>query len=251
MRLSRSWRGPGGRVKPSPPALLAYGLTVTVLAFYADDPRTQAIIVALTGVPGLVAGFIRYRLLVVLIPFAVAGAFLNAMLLYYLGVVEEPGEVIASIGPLKVPEYAVRVTATIGARIVSFAGAGLLIASFISPRDAVKSLSDEMSMPKGLSFSLAFALRLLPLLRSDMEDILLVRKLRGHRRVPLTPGDYRSIVTPLLAVSLERALWVAVASELRGFSLRKGRGFRPRLSLLDIPLALALALQLLAATLWG
>ncbi len=222
-----------------------------MLAFYADDPRSLAVLVALTGVPGILAGLIKYRLLVILIPFTILGTFTNAMLLYYLGVVEDPGRVVASLGPLRVPEFAVETTALIGARIVSFAGAGLLLASFVTPRDAIKSLSDELGLPKGASFSLSFALRLLPLLKSDMEDILLVRRLRGHRRIPLTPGDYKSIITPLLAVSLERALWVAVAAELRGFALRKRGLRRPRLGLADAVLAAALAAQLLAVASWG
>jgi energy-coupling factor transport system permease protein len=244
-------RGGLRALRPSPASLLVYGLTVTLIAFYASSPKTLTVLVALTGVPGLIAGIIKYRLLVALIPFTIIGAFTNAMMLYYAGVIEDPGRILLSLGPIEVPEYAVDSTARIGARILSFAGAGLLLASFVTPRDAVRSLSDELGLPKGASFSLSFALRLLPLLKNDLDDILLVRKLRGHRRIPVTPRDYRSIITPLLASSLERALWVAVAAELRGFALRPTRRAKPRLTLGDCALAAMLAVQIASAAYWG
>jgi len=228
-----------------------YSLAATLLGFYASDPRSQAVLLAFTGLPGLALGLLRFRLLVALIPFTIIGAFVNAMIIYYLGAVEDPGPVVAEIGPIRVPEFAVGSTARVGARILVFAGAGLLIASLVTPRDAVKSLSDELGLPKGFSFSLAFALRLLPLLKNDADEILLVRRLRGHRSPPLTPRDYESIITPLLAASLERALWVGVAAELRGYSLRRVRRRRPKPRPVDALLAAALAVQMAAVAYWG
>ncbi len=250
MRRSNPWRllGLG---KPQPFTVLVYSLTVTVLAVYASTYESLAVLVALTGIPGLVAGILRYRLLVALLPLTIVGTFLNALAIYYLGVAESPGEIVASLGPIVVPEFAVDVTSRIGGRVISFAGAGMLLAALVTPRDAIRSLSDELGIPKGLSFSLSFALRMLPLLRSDMEDLLLVRRLRGHRRVPLTPGDYGSLITPLLRTAIDRALWVGLAAELRGFRLRRARRRLPRLGLLDLILLLALTLQALAVILYG
>ncbi|GBF08862.1 conserved hypothetical protein [Aeropyrum pernix] len=210
------------RLKPRPWALFVYGVLVTIIAIVGSGRELLATFL-ITGVPGFVLGFVRYRFLVLLIPLTVIGTFLNALAIYYTGLAREPGDIVARIWVIEIPEFAVETTAVIALRVFSFAGAGLLLVSLVSPRDALRSLTEELGLPKGLAFSLAFALRLFPLIRRDLGEVMAVRRLRGYRTIPLSPSDYMSIIAPLLNVSLERAVWVGVSAELRGFRLRRVR----------------------------
>ncbi|BAN90820.1 ABC-type cobalt transport protein [Aeropyrum camini SY1 = JCM 12091] len=229
------------RLKPRPWALFIYGVLVTVIAIVGSGRELLATFL-ITGVPGFLLGLARYRFLVLLIPLTVIGTFLNALAIYYTGLAREPGEVVAKIWVVEIPQFAVETTAVIALRVFSFAGAGLLLVSLVSPRDALRSLTEELGLPKGLAFSLAFALRLFPLIRRDLSEVMAVRRLRGYRTIPISPGDYMSIIAPLLNVSLERAVWVGISAELRGFRLRRVKR-RLVLGLPEAVLAVLLAVQ--------
>lgn len=200
----------------SPVYLLGYASAITLMAVVEEDPRSLAVMTLLTGVPGVALGVARYGKLVALLALSIAGVFINAMMLYYLGAVENPGPVIAEIGPLSIPWYAVHSTLVIGLRITAIAGAGLMVSGLVNPRDVLRSL-EEAGMPRGLAFSLAFAIRMLPLVLHEVGEVMATRRVRGYRRIPVTPGDFASIMLPLLSVAVERAIWVGVSAELRGF----------------------------------
>ncbi len=246
MRLSGYWSPRGG---PDPAYLILYSFSITLLAVVEESPRALLVLFLVTGVPGLTLGFLRFGRMLVLLPLTVIGAFINAMILYYLGVAGRNSPVAASVGPLVVPWYAVNATIVIGLRIASIAGAGLLLSGLANPRDVIRSL-EALGAPKGLVFSLAYALRLLPLLFSELGEVMAVRRQRGYRRVPVTPGDYATIMLPLLSVSVQRAVWVGVSAELRGFRLRRPlRRGPPRPGRWETLLAAALALQVAAVAL--
>ncbi len=237
-------RGRGGSF--SIPAVFVYAIWITVLGVATGDPGKLAVTALLTGLPGLLLGYRRFKLLVILIVFSLVGTFINMLLLY------NTGDVVASIGPIVVREEAWRRTLSLDLRIVTLAGAGLLVSANISPRDAVRSLESELGLPRGLAFSLAFALRMLPLVYKDLQEVLGVRRMRGYRRIPLTPGDYRSLLMPLLSISIERGLWVGIAAELRGLSIRPRRRVRPRFKPMDLLLiALGVVQSLVVASLVG
>lgn len=239
------------RLKPRPWALMLYGLGVTLVAIAGGSWQTLATTFILAGMPGLVLGLVRLRFLVLLVPLTVVGTFLNLMMLYYAGLAKDPGGIVASIGPIDVPKFVVETTGIIALRVFSFSGAGLLVATLVTPRDALKSLVDELGIPKGIAFSLSFALRLLPLVRKDLGEIMAVRKQRGYRTVPITPSDYSTIISPLLSVTLERALWVGISSELRGFRTRPQSRARPSFAIPEAVLAMLLAVQVYVLLVYG
>jgi len=246
VRLSPYWSPRGG---PDPAYLLAYSFTVTLLAVVEESPAALLALFAVTGLPGLALGLLRFGRMLILLPLSVAGAFINAMILYYLGVAGQGSPVAARIGPLEVPWYAVNSTLVIGLRLAVIAGAGLLLSGLANPRDVVRSL-ESLGAPKGLVFSLAFALRLLPLLFAELGEVMAMRVQRGYRRVPVTPGDYATIMLPLLSVSVQRAVWVGVSAELRGFRLRRARRRGPpRPGPWDYLLAAALTVEVAAVIL--
>ena len=240
--LSGSLIKPGEARPISVSALFIYAMWITILGVATGDPGKLAVTTLLTGIPGLVLGYRRYGMLVPLIGLALIGSFVNMVVLYNVG------SPVFSLGPLTVREEAWRRTLGLSFRILTLAGAGLLFASAINPRDAVKTLESELGMPRGFAFALAFALRLLPLIYRDLQEVLAVRRMRGYRRVPISPGDYRSIIMPLLSISVERGLWVGIAAELRGLSIRPKRRFKPRFKRMDLALLVLALVQTLAVT---
>ncbi len=238
--LSGSSIRPGEARPVSVSAMFLYAIWITILGVATGDPGKLAVTTILTGIPGLILGYKRYGVLVPLIGLALIGSFINMVVLYNVG------NPVFSLGPLVVREEAWRRTLGLSFRIITLAGAGLLFASTINPRDAVKTLESELGMPRGFAFALAFALRLLPLIYRDLLEVLAVRRMRGYRRVPISPGDYKSIIMPILSISIERGLWVGIAAELRGLSIRPKRRFKPRFKRMDALLVVLAVIQTLA-----
>lgn len=229
------------RLRPTPAQLFIYGIIVTLLVFIADSRNALLAMALINGVPGFILGARRYPFLTLLVVIGIWGTFLNALLLV------NTGEPVFVIGPLIVREGAVDATIIIGLRFITLGGVSLLYVSQITPRESLKSLEAELGLPKGIAFSIAFALRLLKLGEQDIREILQMRRQRGARRIPVTPGDYESLMMPLLSLMLERARWVGIAAELRGFALRKSkkRTFIPTLGLLVLILALFIQVYLI------
>lgn len=233
------------RLEPTPAQLFIYGIIVTLLVFVADSKDALLAMALINGVPGFLLGARRYPFLTLLVVIGIWGTFLNALLLV------NTGEPVFSIGPLVVREGAVNATMIIGLRFITLGGVSLLYVSQIKPRESLKSLEAELGLPKGIAFSIAFALRLLKLGEQDIREILQMRRQRGARRIPVTPSDYESLMMPLLSLMLERARWVGIAAELRGFALRENakRTFVPTLGL--TVLVLMLCIQAYLIVLYG
>lgn len=230
----------------NPVYLLGYASAITLMAVVEEDPRSLAVMALFTGVPGVALGVARYGKLVMLLALSVAGVFINAMMLYYLGAVEDPGPIVAGVGPIAIPWYAVYSTLVIGLRVTAIAGAGLMVSGLVNPRDALRSL-EEAGAPRGLAFSLAFAIRMLPLVLHEIGEVMATRRVRGYRRIPASPGDFASIMLPLLSVAVERAVWVGVSAELRGFRSSPRRKKRlPRPGRVEVLLLASLAVQAIA-----
>lgn len=198
-----------------PAVLFIYGLVLTLVLFIDRD----ALSLALIGVPnafiGFALGWRKYKVLIALFLIGFAGLAINALLLTNVG------PAVLVVGPLIVRAGAVNTFVTIGLRITGIAGVAFLFVSLVDPALTVRSLERELRLPKGVCFALAYALRLIDLMSKDLREVQGVRTLRGYRSVPVTPSDIKSVLTPLLSVGYERALWVGIAAELRGFRLRK------------------------------
>ena len=228
------------RARPTPAQLFVYGLIVTLLVFLAGCRSALLVLAAINGVPGFARGARRYPLLVALFLLGVAGTFVNSLVL------ANTGRPVAHVGPLTIREGAVDATINITLRFVALAGVSLVYVTMINPREAVRSFEEELGLPKGIAFSIAFALRLLGLAQHDIAEIMAMRRQRGAPRVPIKPRDIESVLLPVMSVMLERARWVGIAAELRGFSLRPPRPRRlvPTLGL--AALAFLAVLQALA-----
>lgn len=222
-------------MKIRPSTLLIYAVILAVVAFMA---RTELSLVV-PAIPNFVAGIyftLRRRLYIVIAAFVLAvwALFLNA--LFFVNY----GEPILVLGPLVIRENAVKATMIVAFRLMTLVGPAMIFVSNVEPRELIKSLERDLGLPKGLAFSLSLAVRLIPLMNRDYNEIMNIRKERGFRRIPITPSDIKALLVPLVAVGIDRAYWIGIAAELRGFSLRK-RVFKPGFKLVDyIIIALAI-----------
>lgn len=225
-----------GRVDPA--ALFIYALTVTFYGFAARDTIDLAMLAVVNGVPGIILGARKSRMIFILIVLGIAGMFFNALL------VANTGEPVAHVGPLVVRRGALDAALKVSLRFVAIGGAALLFSSTVSPREALKAFEEKLGLPRGLAFAAALAFRLFILAQRDLEEVMAVRRQRGARTIPVTPSDVKSIVSPILSVMLERGVWIGVAAELRGLRLAASRRrFKPPLDKGSLTLYLAAVLQ--------
>lgn len=214
-------------MRPSPSILFAYCLWMALVIASERDMWDLLVLFAGVGVPGIIAGARKAVIVVYAVMVGSVGVFVNSLIVANVG-----GEVF-SLGPLTVREGALDATVSIVLRILALSGTGLLFIGLTTPRTAVRSLEEELGLPKGVAFSVAFAMRMLPLIRRDFEEVRDALRQKQDRRIPLSPSWMFSIIAPMLSISVERALWVGVAAELRGFRLRRRRR-RLRVGPLDI-----------------
>ena len=222
--------------KPTPTSLFIYALAITVLAFVFKDIRQLAVIGLVNGFLGIYFGLRRYKWIILLLLLSAWGTFLNAL------AVSNTGPTLYQFGPITIKEGAIHATIAITLRLTSIAGAALIFFALTKPRDIIRYLESELRIPKGISFAIAYAIRLFPLMQKDYREIQIARMERGFRKTPLSPSDIKSILLPLLSLGYERAIWVGIAAELRGFRLRETRKRKP---IFGIPEAFILTLLLL------
>lgn len=225
--------------KPSSMIIFIYALIVSLLAFMIKRIDHLIIIGSMNLVSGASLGFRRFRGLIILYIAGVIGLFINSLL------VSNRGEVVFSLGWLVVREGVLRSVADIFFRLGMIFGATLLFLSLTEPREFIKDLERYLRLPKGVVFSIFYALRLYPLLAKDLDEIMLVRSERMRRRMIITPGDVNSLVVPLLNISLERAVWAGIAAEMRGLSIRRPVYRGKRFSTTDLLIITFLMIQIL------
>lgn len=189
-------------------------LTLTSLAFILDDLLALALLstlpLALT-----VKNIKKVKWVYLLLLISLIGVLVNALMF------SNKGETIFLVFGLPVRWGAVIAFAKVSLKLLLIAGAGSWFILNYTPLEVARGLERELGLPKGVSFSVAYAFRVMPLLARDFKEIQDMRVQRGRRRIPLTPMDLASMLTPLLRVGYERAFWTGVAVELRGFRLRR------------------------------
>lgn len=106
-------------------------------------------------------------------------------------------------------------------RVVGFFGLGVIAARWIKPTEYLPWIGRR---PRRL-FVVGSMLRLVPILRDDLERIRLSQAARGHetRRGWLRAGGLLPILVPLFVSTLRRAREQAIAAELAGLNAKRGR----------------------------
>lgn len=227
--------------KLRPLTLFIYGLTVTILAFIARSTEQLLILTIINSPVGIILG-IRRRLtsLIALFLIGLIGLFTNALIFSNNGVP------LIDIHLLVIREGAVTSFLNVTLRLLVILGATLIFITQTNARSLIKSLEEELGLSKDIAYALAVGLRMLSILERDAGEIRLVRAERGFRKYPITPADFGSFLRPLLSLGLERAIWIGIATELRGFAQRSPKRVGLRVGLKDLAVYLVLILQCVA-----
>jgi len=218
--------------RPGPTALFIYALGITVLAFAARNIYQGLVVGVPNAVVGIALGYRRARWVVALFFIGLIGIFIDALLF------SNTGSPLLTTPIVVVRLGALESFAAVSLRLAAIMGGTLVFVSLVSPRELIDALESELRLPKEVAFSIAVGVRMLRVLERDAREVQFTRLQRGLRRYPVTPGDLRSFLHPLLSLGVERARWIGIAAELRGFALRRSMRRTPRVGL---PEALAYA----------
>ncbi len=190
--------------------IVLVGLLVTL------DPVTPAVLLAvelavvpLTGVSVRTLARRSWPLLV-----GAGGVALTNLL------VVDRGDVLLDLGPVDVSSGAVATAVAVSLRLLAITLPGLLVLATTDPMDLADALVQRWHAPARFAYGALAALRLLPLLSADWQQVARARRSRG-----LDPGrspvaHLRAFGAQLLAVlvaAVRRGVRLATAMEARGF----------------------------------
>lgn len=204
--------------------IFIYSLSVTISAFILNNTVDLLIL----AIPPLIiatwrAG-LRIKWIIAAYSASLIGVFVNSIL------VVNVGESIVDLGFIVVKKGAIDAFTLVSIKLFTIASAG---AFFIFHRDVLeiyRSFLYEMGLPTVISLPIAYSLRILPVARRDLEEILFQRKQRGRRTIWIHPLHLSSIARSLLVVNIERAIWSGISAETRGLSrLRPRFNYKPGL----------------------
>jgi energy-coupling factor transporter transmembrane protein EcfT len=137
-------------------------------------------------------------------------------LLYSLGIPDEPRLVWWRLG-LSLPGARVGLLGML--RMVGLFGLGVIGARWIQPREYMPWIGRK---PRRL-FIVSSMIRLVPLLRDDLDRIRLSQAARGHEpsRGWFRAGSLLPVLVPLFVSTLRRAREQAISMELAGLNARR------------------------------
>ncbi len=196
--------------KISAAGILMAGLLVTL------DPVTPGVLLAieLAVLPatGVSMGTLARRTWPLLL--GIAGVALSNLLIV------DGGHPVLAIGPLDVTSDAVTAAASVSLRLLAIALPGILVLATTDPMDLADALVQRWHAPPRFAYGALAALRLLPLLSADWQQVTRARRARG-----LDPGrspvaHLRAFTAKVLAVlvaAVRRGVRLATAMEARGF----------------------------------
>jgi energy-coupling factor transport system permease protein len=168
-----------------------------------------------------------------------------------------PGEILFSLPQLQLPEWLAGIR--IGGDVTkermllvfteSMKFAIVLIAfgaasALSSPIQIIKSISGRVYL---FGVVLVIAVSVLPQIVQSFNRVLAARRMRGLAK--LSVSNFRSVITPVLEESLERALDLSAAMESRGFGYhKKPTKYRPEKFKNSDVITIAVAIYLLIFT---
>ncbi len=130
------------------------------------------------------------------------------------------GRVVASLGPLDLTTSSVHAAASVSLRLLAIALPGILVLATTDPMDLADALVAHWHAPARFAYGALAALRLLPLLATDWEQVTRARRARGldPGRSPVAHGRaFAAQVLSVLVAAVRRGVRLAAAMEARGF----------------------------------
>ncbi len=210
--------------KPRILTILIYAFTTSTLAFIYRDLYDLLVLLA----PTIILVFIYARRglhwIIIGVLIGLLGLFINAIAF------SNTGETVFRLFTIEVKTGAVHAFLVVSIRLFIIAFAGALLALTYSPIEIYRSLIYELKTPVIIAFPVAYALRILPVVKRDYSEIVFQRKQRGLKTNLLNPLDLASVVTLLMVVNYERAKWSGISAELRGLRRIKPEfQYKPRI----------------------
>jgi len=224
------------RFRPS--TLFIYGLGITILSLLSRE-LFPLIFLNIVNTPiGIYLGIRkRLKLFILLFFIGLVGLFLNSI------VFSNTGHIIIKTGYLTIRSNALINFLKVSLRLSSILGAALIFVTQVNIREFIRALESEFRLPKDIAFATSVGIRMLKVIEKDSNEIQLIRIERGYRKYPITPSDLKSFLRPLLSLGLERAKWIGIAAELRGFARRKAVRYRIKYSINDYLVFITLGIQ--------
>lgn len=223
--------------KPVIFTLLFYAIVSSGLAFILHDLYDLLYL----AIPPFIMSILilRGKLKWIMLAYALGltGVFVNAVIF------ANTGEAVLSIGSLIIRENAVNAFIAVSMKLLAIATSGALFALLYSPVEIYRGLAHEVGIPTSITLPLAYSLRLLPVIKRDLSEVVFQRKQRGYRTVFLNPLHLSGVLTTLMAINFERAKWSGVNAEIRGLRRIKPR-WHYRLGYTDILIYVVLSFQI-------
>ncbi|AFL66097.1 energy-coupling factor transporter transmembrane component T [Desulfurococcus amylolyticus] len=231
-------------MKPHVYSTFIYATIITLMAFIIRNPKWLIMTSVISIVICLIYGGRRILYLILLVSIGFIGVFVNALFF------ANTGEVVVETGPIIIRKHALEEFLVVALRLLLIASGGGVLALTHSSSEIARGLARELGLPYYIALPIFYALRSLPLIKQDLDEILFMRKQRGYGRIPISPGSISSIITPLLSISYQRALWGGISAELKG--LRGSTIYRRiEVNILDILLLILLMIYIVTAFIPG
>jgi energy-coupling factor transport system permease protein len=209
--------------RANPVAKLAAAATLMLALFASLDWLTAATVLAglLAALPfsGLRTGDLLARSWPIMLVAISIGAFTILFAPEQLG----PDVVL---GPIRVGAETLVDGLGLALRLVAIVLAGLLATATTDPTDLADALIQQLRLPPRFAIGALAALRFLPLLGRDWQELSMARRARGvdAGRSPVAAARlFAGQLMALLVAAIRRASRMAVAMEARGFGARECR----------------------------
>lgn len=226
------------RFKPKVLTVMIYSFTLTGAAFMVD---TIPGLLALALPPLVLATLLgRGKMLWLVLAYLIGcvGVFINSLMF------ANTGQEVVSTGLLTIRSNAVYAFAVVSLKLLAISCAGGVFIFSFSSTEIYRGLLYEVGLPILVTLPLAYSLRMLPIIRRDLAEVIFQRRQKGYRTILLYPPHVASVVATLLSINYERARWSGISAELRGFRRVKPRRSY-RVAAIDLLFYMLLAAQLL------
>ncbi|RLF00676.1 MAG: hypothetical protein DRJ57_00540 [Thermoprotei archaeon] len=134
------------------------------------------------------------------------------------------GSLLLDLGWLKVYWEGLELGITLAARVMAIILYSILVAATTNPRDLAVSIA-KLGVDYRYAFAAYVTFRMAPLVRRDLENVLMSRKIRGVKTRVNPIELMASILAPLLSLVVRRSTLLSISMESRAFGALRSRAY--------------------------
>ncbi|MGC8836141.1 MAG: energy-coupling factor transporter transmembrane component T family protein [Infirmifilum sp.] len=145
------------------------------------------------------------------------------------------------------PSLALYKTLLLSARILIIILYSMFFVATTGPQELASALTLQLKVPYIYSYMTFVTLRMFPLVRRDLENMVAFRKMKGYLKLSRPWQLIISVAAPLLYLVVRRSVMLGIAMESRGFGRYPSRTFieETTITILDVLFLLAVILLLI------